>query len=204
MTKKLLWILLPLLTLTACSINLGTAGSTPGGATGTMELPAQTKLILGIIKLDETENAVSAEQAKELLPMFHVLQGLNESDTAAQEEIDGLTNQIGETLTAEQSQAIEAMTLSPQDMMSLMRGNSGSTNTEAASASGGGGGSGMGGPPEMGGMPPGGGMPGGMMGGGVQNTTAGEEETTRPAMQGTPTALFETIINLLEEKVQAQ
>jgi hypothetical protein len=114
-----------------------------------------------------------------------------------------LTNQIGETLTAEQSQAIEAMTLSPQDMMSLMRGNSGSTNTEAASASGGGGGGGMGGPPDMGGMP-GSGFPGGMTGGGAQTTTAGEEETTRPAMQGTPSALFDTIISLLEEKVQAQ
>jgi hypothetical protein len=75
MTKKLLWILLPLLTLTACSVNLGTAATVPSGMA--TELPAQTKLILGIIKLDETENAVSAEQAKELLPMFHVLQDLN-------------------------------------------------------------------------------------------------------------------------------
>ena len=120
MPKRLLWILLPLLTLTACSFNFGTAGSAPSGAT--TELPAQAQLILGIVKLDETENAVSAEQAKELLPMFHVLQDLNEGDTAAQEEIDGLTNQIKETLTDEQAQAIEAMTLSRQDMAALMQG----------------------------------------------------------------------------------
>lgn len=200
MHKKILWILLPFLTLTACSFNFGTAGSAPSDAM--TELPAQTKLILGIIKLDETETAISAEQAKELLPMFHVLQDLNESDTAAQEEIDGLTNQIGETLTDEQSQAIEAMTLSRQDMMSLMRGNSGANNPEAEAASGGG--FPGGGPPDMGGGFPGGGMPGGMTGGGIQNTSASAEETTRPAMQGTPSALFDTIISLLEEKVQAQ
>lgn len=197
MRKKILWILLPLLILTACSVNLGVAASAPSGATA--ELPAQTQLILGIINLDETENAVSAEQARELLPMFHVLQDLNESDTAAQEEIDGLTNQIQEALTDEQSQAIEAMTLSRQDMMSLMQGNGGSNNSGAASAASEGGG--MGGPPDMGGMP--GGAPGGMTGGGTQNTSTGEEETTRPSMSmGTPTALFDSVIKLLEKKIQ--
>ena len=87
-----------------------------------VELPAQTKLILGTINLEETDYAVTAEQATELLPMFYVLQDLNESDTAAQEEIDGFVNQIQETLTADQVQAIDAMSLS---MMSIIRGNGG-------------------------------------------------------------------------------
>lgn len=203
MNKKILWTLLPLLTLTACSFNFETVGSASGGSPSATELPAQTKLILGIIKLDETENPITAEQAKELVPMFYVLQDLNESDTAAQEEIDGLTHQIQETLTDEQGQAIEAMTLSRQDMFSMMQGNGESGSASGNTSTVGGGGGGMGGPPEMGGGIPGG-VSGGMPGGGVQTTSTSKEETTHPASIGTPTALFDAVIKLLEKKVQSQ
>ena len=117
-------------------------------------MPAQTKLILGTINLEETDNAVTAEQAKELLPMFYVLQDLNESDTAAQEEKDGLVNQIQETLTAEQVQAIDDMSLSMRDVFALTQGGSGGSSTSDASSTTGAGGGGMGGPPEMGGGMP--------------------------------------------------
>jgi hypothetical protein len=205
MNKKFFWILLPLLTLTACSFNFGTVGSVSnGGAPTGSELPAQTKLILGIINLEETENAVTAEQAKELVPMFYVLQDLNESDTAAQEEIDGLTEQIQETLTDEQAQAVEAMTLSRQDMFAIVQGGGNSAKTDASESSSTSGG-GMGGPPDMGGGPGGmasggGGMPGGM-GGGTTNTSNGEN--TAPVMdKSTPSTLFDAVIELLEKKLQ--
>ena len=203
MNKKIFWILLLSLTLTACSFNFGTIGSvSSGGAPTGMELPAQTKLVLGVINLDETENAVTAEQAKELLPMFYVLQDLNESDTAAQEEIDGLTNQIQETLTDEQAQAIDAMSLSMRDVFAITQGSSGKSSSSDASSTAGESGGGMGGPPEMGGMPGGvpSGMPGGMASTGA--TSASEDESTRPAMStSTPSALFDAVIELLQKKV---
>ncbi|CAG0977753.1 hypothetical protein ANAEL_01550 [Anaerolineales bacterium] len=204
MNKKIFWILLPLITLTACSFNFGTVGSTAGGVpTGggaATELPTQTKLILGIINLEETENAVTAEQAKELVPMFYVLQGLNESDTAAQEEIDGLTNQIQETLTDTQVQAIDGMSLSMRDMFSIVQGNSGNTTASGTTSTSSGGG-GMGGPPDMGGGL-GGEFPGGMPGGGGMTTSSSSDQSSRPATTGTPTVLFDTAIKLLEKKLQ--
>ena len=201
MNKKIFRIVLLSLTLTACSFNFGTVGSAAGGAPTEMELPTQTKLILGIVNLEETENAVTAEQAKELVPMFYVLQGLNESDTAAQEEIDGLTNQIQETLTDAQAQAIDGMSLSMRDMFAIAQseGNSRNTNSSGTTSTSGGG---MGGPPEMGGMP--GGVPGGMPGGmTASGTTTSDEESARPAMDtSTPSALFDAVIKLLEKKLQ--
>ncbi|MCA2001217.1 MAG: hypothetical protein LDL51_05065 [Chloroflexi bacterium] len=202
MRKTILWILLPLLSLNACSLNPRTTNFTAGNAA--IELPAQTQLILGIIQLEETENAVSAKQAQELLPMFYILKNLNESDTAAQEEIDGLTNQIKETLTEKQIQAIEAMSFSRQDMMSLMRGGGETAKSQnSASASGGN----MGGPPEMGGMPGGMGAPpemGGMPNSGNQASSANADKTSRAdsITTKTPSALFDTLIKLLEKKIQ--
>ena len=121
MNKKFFWtsITLLALTLTACASSTGTPASAPSGGPGAMELPAQTKLVLGTINLEETDYPVTSEQAAELLPMFYVLQDLNDSDTAAQEEIDGLVAQIQETLTAEQTQAIDGMNLSMRDVFAV-------------------------------------------------------------------------------------
>jgi hypothetical protein len=205
MNKKFFWIISILLSLTlsACaSILQMIPGTAQSGASAEIELPTQTKLILGVINLDETENAVTAEQAKELLPMFHVLQDLNESDTAAQEEIDGLTNQIEETLTTDQVNAIDAMSLTRQDMFAIIQGNNGGTNTSAGASTTTGGGGGMGGPPEMGG----GGMPDGGPGGGMSagTTSASGDANVTPAMDtSTPSALFEAVIKLLEKKLQS-
>ncbi len=131
MNKKIFWTTLVLftLTLTACASIARTTGTASSGGPSAVELPVQTKLILGTINLEETDNAVTTEQAKELLPMFYVLQDLNDSDTAAQEEIDGLVNQIQETLTDEQVQAIDDMSLSMRDMFVITSGNSGGSNS---------------------------------------------------------------------------
>jgi hypothetical protein len=206
MNKKIFWTTLVLftLTLTACASTARRPGAASSGGPAAVELPTQTKLVLGTINLEETDNAVTAEQAKELLPMFYVLQGLNDSDTAAQEEIDGLVNQIQETLTADQVQAIDNMSLSMRDVFALTQGGSGQPNSSGASSA-----TGAGGPPEMGG----GGMPGGsgpsgggMPGGGFSSTgttTTGPDTSARTAMMtGTPSALFDTVIELLQKKVQ--
>jgi len=202
MNKKIFWTTLVLftLTLTACASIARTTGTAASGRSSAVELPVQTKLILGTINLEETANAVTVEQAKELLPMFYVLQDLNDSDTAAQEEIDGLVNQIQETLTAEQVQAIDDMSLSMRDVFALTQGSSGgSSSTDTASTSGADRG-GAGGPPDMGG-----GMPGGMPGGGFASTgtTSTNSDTSAriTMMTSTPSALFDAVIELLQTKL---
>ena len=212
MNKKIFWMSLILftLTLTACASSTGTPGAAPSGGPSAVELPTQTKLVLGTINLEGTDNAVTAEQAKELLPMFYVLQDLNDSDTAAQEEIDGLVKQVQETLTADQIQAIDDMSLSMRDVFAITQGGSGSTgssktsSTAGASTSGTNGG-GAGGPPDMGGMPDGG--PGGMPGGGAMpstgTTSAKSGTNAAPVMDtSTPSALFDAVIEILQKKVQ--
>jgi len=204
MNKKIFWITLTLFTLilTACASTAGTTGTAPSGTSSADELPAQTKLILGTINLEETDNAITAEQAKELIPMFYVLQDLNESDTAAQEEIDGLVNQIQETMTAEQVQAIDDMSLTRRDMFAITQGGSagsGSSDTSPATSAGGGG---AGGPPDMGGMP-GSGIPGGGAMPSTGTTSASGNTGAAPVMDtSAPSALFDAVIELLQKKVQ--
>ena len=205
MNKKIFWTTLILftLTLTACASIAQTTGTAPSGSPSAVELPVQTKLILGTINLEGTDNAVTTEQAKELLPMFYVLQDLNESDTAAQEEIDGLVNQIQETLTDDQLQAIDDMSLSMQDMFAIVRGNSESSSSSDASSASSAVGGGAGGPPDM----PAGGFPAdGMPGGGTTSTGTTSANTDTSArttmMTGTPSALFDAVIELLQKKVQ--
>ena len=207
--NKTLFLTLTLFTLilTACASNSLTAASGPGGNSSTVELPAQTKLILGTINLEETDNAVTAEQAKELLPLFYVLQDLNESDTAAQEEIDGLVNQIQETMTSDQIQAIADMNLTRQDMFALVQGNNGAPRSSQTGSTSSAVGGGAGGPPDI----PAGGFPGGSQGG-IPNggfsstgaTSANSDTNAMPAMNtSTPSALFDAVIELLQKKVQS-
>lgn len=108
--------------LSAC----GTSQSnTPGrqNTSGNGELPEITKLVIGTLNLKDTENAVTQEQASELLPLWQVYLSLLSSDSAAQEEKDALAEQIGETMTSEQTSAIETMQLSQQDVLTAMQEN---------------------------------------------------------------------------------
>ncbi len=206
MNKKFFWTSLTLLalTLTACASSTGTPASAPSGGPSAMELPAQTKLVLGTINLEETEYPVTSEQAVELLPMFYVLQDLNDSDTAAQEEIDGLVAQIQETLTTEQTQAIDGMSLSMRDVFAISQGSSGSTSSSDAASATGTGGNAAGGPPDMGagGPPDMGGMPSGMQSTGT--TSASSDTNVALVMDtSTPSALFDAVIALLQKKIDA-
>ncbi len=105
-----LFLTLFLLGLTACSASPSSSANpsstSQNGSTG--ELPATTQIALGTFKLDGTANAVTAEQAAELLPLWETLRDLSASDTAAQQEIQALDTQIQETMTDQQRQAITA------------------------------------------------------------------------------------------------
>jgi hypothetical protein len=175
--KKTVYITLILVAIiaTACgsdpnNINPATG---PQGDPATGALPEATQLLIGTLKLEDTNQAVTAEQAAELLPLWQTMQVLSESDTAAQQEIEALITQIQETMTAEQRQAIIDMSLTREDMMSILQeqglamggapAGGQSNNPQGGNPNGGGGFS----PGEFpGGAPPQGGFPGGGPGGG--------------------------------------
>jgi hypothetical protein len=208
------------LMLTACGsaarFNSANPRSTSqNGSTG--ELPATTQIALGTLKLDGTDNAVTAEQAAELLPLWETLRDLSTSDTAAQQEIQALDTQIQETMTDQQKRAITSMNLTRQDMFAVLQtqgtgfgngqqsnnsqnGNS-SGNGNRNFGSGGGFGPGAGGPP-----PDGGGFQGGA-GFDEQGQTRSAEQiaTAQAARQSgggnrTPTPLINALIEFLKKR----
>jgi hypothetical protein len=219
MNKKVLFILLVLtLILTACSgraaNTAGPTGNAPGGGAAG-ELSAPMQVALGTIKLDGTGNAITAEQAKELLPLWETLQQLEGSDTAATEEKDSLVGQIQETMTQEQMKAITALNLSRRDMFSVMQsqvqtfsgnqnngssqGGSTSTNRNSGFVSGGGG---FGGPPPDGGFG-GGGNPnfqGQRSQSQTRNSTAGSNQPAVVDPNRIPTPLIQAVIEYLKTK----
>jgi hypothetical protein len=211
--KKLIIILLTIfaLTLTAC-------GATDSAATTTVSqtdsaagnLTGSTLLLLGTLKLDGTEQAITAEQAAELLPLWQVYQSLSVSGTAAQAEIDALVKQIQDTMTANQMKAISSLNLTQQDLMTAMQEqgvgpsmqSAGASDSSADNAFGGGmtppDGGGGGGP--MGGSPPDGGgdMPMGDAGGAPDMTTS--DTSSAPAMNP-GSQLISALIELLQTKI---
>ncbi len=100
----------------------GNANTQGGSQTGSApEMPELLKLAVGTLKLEGTDQAVQADQAAELLPLWQAYQSVSSSSTSAAVEVQAVIDQIGEKMTPEQKQAIEAMDLSSQNMMELMQ-----------------------------------------------------------------------------------
>ncbi len=207
-----------ILTLSACGIsNTANSVSGPQSDPAAGALPEATQLIIGTLKLEDTNQAVTAEQAADLLPLWQTMLVLSESDTAAQQETEALITQIQETMTAEQRQAITDMNLTREDMMSIMQEQglalggdpTGGQNTNPQGGGFGPGGFPDGGPPQ-GGFPgggPGGGGPGGG-GGQGSDLTPDQIATAQASRQQTggslvPPMLINVLIEYLQEIVGA-
>lgn len=173
------------------------------------DLPVETQLALGILKLDGTDQDVSVEQAQELVVFWQVYKELSQSDTAAQAEVDGLIAQIQETMTTQQIQAITAMQITQQDVLTATQGmtvvSTSSQGDTVSVPSGGSSGGGMpaGGPP-AGGGPPDAGMPMDM-GSGAPASSAGQSQAGSglERTSGVPAALVEALIQSLQTKIAA-
>jgi len=69
----------------------------------------RSQLAYGTIKLADTPNAVTPEQAKSMIPLWQAVISLSGDTTTAAEELTAVQDQITAALTAEQLQAIAAM-----------------------------------------------------------------------------------------------
>jgi len=202
------------LILSGCSGGTAAATDATQAATGNgTALSLTDKLAPGILKLEGTDLAVTAEQAAELLPLWKAVKSLGASDTATQLEIDAVYQQIQDALTAEQLAAIEALDLSGENMRTLMSElgidmnapfDTGLTDSERATkiaelrasgnmpqggfgggnSGGPGGGAGGGQPPSGGAMPFGGAMPeGGVI---IEGNGVPPDAAGGMMLQGTP------------------
>ncbi len=69
----------------------------------------RSQLAYGTIKLANTPNAVTPEQAKSMIPLWQAVISLSGDTTTATEELTAVQDQITAALTAEQLQAIAEM-----------------------------------------------------------------------------------------------
>jgi len=211
-------ILLAAMALLLAGCSKGQTGSETGtdpnagpGEGGGVSLPMQ--LALGTLSLEGTENAVTPEQAAELLPLWKAVKSLSASNNVTTQELDGLYKQIQKAMTPEQMGAIQSMDLSAENMAEVMEklgmeppmnpmgelSPEQQSNMEARRSSGQ--------RPE--GFVPGGGQgggPGGGMGpefgfsGEGQADPDGQSQQSRPRV-GFNSAFSEAVIQLLEEKL---
>ena len=80
-------------------------------------LNVRSQMVLGTIRLEETGNAVTPEQAQALLPLWKALQG----NVSAQQEVAAVLKQIEGAMTSEQMEAIAAMQLTQEDLRTWMQ-----------------------------------------------------------------------------------
>ncbi len=88
----------------------GASSATGGQVNGTpqpLEMPLESKVGIGILKLEGTDQAVDETKAKELLPLFKALKVLSTETNTAVAEITALNTQIKNSMTADQLKAIE-------------------------------------------------------------------------------------------------
>jgi hypothetical protein len=110
-------------------------------------LPVRLQLTLGTLMLEGTPEAITPEQAAQLLPLYQALQALTTSETSATAETNAVLAQIEATLTQAQLGAIRTMRLTSPQMQEwatqngVSLGSGGGAGTGAGS--GGGQGSGM-------------------------------------------------------------
>ncbi|MEW5985959.1 MAG: hypothetical protein AB1791_04945 [Chloroflexota bacterium] len=230
--KKVLWVLslISVLLLAACtSAETGTSSANAEVAAGEQArlnddyndaLSVQGQLALGTVQLEETELAVDEAQAAELLPLWQALQSLGASDTAATVEIEAVVNQIQDTMTPAQIQAIADMKLTADSLTELMESGalaggfgrvasqsegSSSTTADGFPAGGPPGGGFLAGGPPAGGLAAGG-PPGGFAGGAAGNVSEDDIATRQAAIESgdlgdfQERALTGMVIRLLAEK----
>lgn len=204
---NLLLIVLVAVALVACSsLKLsGTSASTSSQTSGQNQQnpaanfanqPVESKLAIGTLKLEGTDKAITAAQAKTLLPLWKAVKSLNNSATASNDEMTALYKQIEEAMTADQIAAIKSLSLSQTDLQALSQkygvtmpqpGVNPQGTPQARSSSGTTGGNnanGGGFPGGPGGAPPDGGGPGGVVGGQSALSNGTTAQRTPQAGQG--------------------
>ncbi len=135
MFKKRLAVIVPLLgmlILAACSsLNLpgltqsASAQSNQTGAQNAFsdpsKMPLEQKLAVGILKLEGTNQAVTAKEANDMLPLWQAYKALSTDTNTTPEEVTALEKQIEDTLTPEQVKAIQDLTLTSADIQALAK-----------------------------------------------------------------------------------
>lgn len=212
MKRMSIWFMLSLTILTvigtACSQVLFT-----NTGSSTQSLSQAGQLLVGTMKLEGTKNAMDAQEAASLLPLWQAYRQLSQSNTTAQAEVTAVVSQIQSSMTSNQIQAIKTMNLRPQDLTnatnSLGEVSSALRSTSSAASGGNTSGSGIsagGDPQSVGGGPVPGGdaLSGSLSGTGTSlssSTPTSTQQATTVGSNGISTSLVTALIELLQKRV---
>jgi hypothetical protein len=199
-------ILLATLILTTLILAACSSAST---SNQTEALSAQSELLLGTLKLESTEQAVTNEQATELLPLWQLMTELQSSARSAQQEKNAVLDQIKGVMTSNQKQAITDMKLTSQDATSFIQKQNISVSSNQTASKSIQSQSGPAGDFPAGG-PPGGDPMGGIIGGGIsvdlqtqsltQSTSGQNAQAQSTEASQISASLMDALIKLLEKK----
>src|SRR5574341_1967738 len=115
------FLLACLFALTACtSANQSAAVTLTENYVNSISVEEQ--LIVGTFKLEDTDLAIDSQAASQLLPLWNLLKELEDSGSAADEEIRAVEEQIQATMSNEQIKAIKDMQLTQSDIASVLQG----------------------------------------------------------------------------------
>jgi hypothetical protein len=119
------WTPAALTLLLALLVGCGTAPAQPESTHFASEPSAEHRnaevldrdgqLALGTLRLEDSENAVTVEQASALLPLW---QAIRSGSLQSEAETEAVLDQIEGQMTSQQLAAIQAMRLSPDDLLS--------------------------------------------------------------------------------------
>ena len=93
-----------------------------------------SKLAVGLLKLEGTDQAVTAAQASTLLPLWKAINVMGNDKSASQAEVAALYQQTEDTLTAGQLAAISKVTYKQSDLSALVQKYGSSSTGQSASA----------------------------------------------------------------------
>jgi hypothetical protein len=180
-------------------------------------LSVESQLMAGSLMLEDTDLAINADQASELLLLWKAYRSVSNSDTAAQIELDAVVTQVEEAMSAEQIDAIRAMQLTSEDLPALLQrfaapasasteltdaGSASSAQGPAAAGFPGGSGPGPGGGDGIGLLAPSAGQ-GAILSAVSTEVPAQNEATTTRSGDRATLWLVDSLITLLETKVDA-
>lgn len=109
------------LTLSACAPAAPVAAPTSAAAaaidiTFADAASLRSQLAYGAIKLKDTPNVITPEQAKTMIPLWQAVIALSGDETTAAEELTAVQDQITQALTPAQIQAIAAMKITNTEL----------------------------------------------------------------------------------------
>ena len=99
----------------------GQGQNASGQGQGNRPISPQLQLVVGTFKLEGTPQAVNAQQAAQLIPLWQLYGQLETSSSSAPEEVTAAFDQIKSTMTPDQINAINAMNLTNQEAFAFVQ-----------------------------------------------------------------------------------